>query len=161
VKKLYILRHAKSSWSEDVEDFERGLKKRGYEDIISIAKKFKSKQIAIDAIFSSNAKRAKITAEIFAAFIGFGYENIKFSDNLYFASSDYLINFIKNCSDKIDNLVIVGHNPELTELINILSDFNSDNLPTSAICEIKFNIDSWKSLQKGKKGLYLTPKLIG
>ncbi len=161
MKNLYILRHAKSDWSEEFrDDFERGLSKRGFKDILLISKELKRKNLKIDLIISSLATRAKTTAEIFGAILGYDIDNIIFKKELYLANIEDILKVIQKVDSSIDNLVVVGHNPDFTDLINHLTNTNLDNLPTSAIFGIKFNINSWKEIKKGKKLIYLTPKML-
>ena len=161
MKNLYILRHAKSDWSEEfVDDFKRGLSKKGFRDILKVAKELKKQRVKLDLIVSSSATRAKITAEIFGAILGYDIDNINFTKELYLADTKDILNIIRNIDKKIDNLLIVGHNPELTDLVNSLTNINLDNLPTSGFVGVKFNIDTWNDIKKGKNRIYLTPKKV-
>ena len=161
MKKLYILRHAKSDWDEKFrDDFERGLSKRGFNDILLVAKRLKKEKLKIDLIVSSQATRAKITAEIFGAILGYDIDNIIFKKELYLANQEDILKTIQKVDSSIDNLVIVGHNPDFTDLVNYLTNLNLDNLPTSSIVGVKLNINSWKEIKKGKSILYLTPKML-
>ena len=161
MKNLYILRHAKSDWSEEFKsDFERGLSKRGFNDILLVAKELKKKGLKIDLIVSSSAKRAKITAEIFGAILGYDIFEINFKKKLYLANKEDILQTIKSTNSNINNLLIVGHNPEFTELVNHLTNLNLDNLPTSGFVGVKLDINSWDKIKKGKSSIYLTPKML-
>ena len=160
MKKLYIMRHAKSDWSEPFEsDFDRGLKKRGYEDAILIAKELKRKKVLPNLLLSSSAIRAKITSEIAGAFMGYDIDNIKFNKQLYFSNASEILEIIKSVNSNVKKLFIVGHNPELTELINQLAYISIDNLPTSGVVAISFKTDSWKKITKGKREFFIYPKM--
>ncbi len=72
MKKLYLIRHAKSDWDDESKsDFKRGLNERGQKDIFIMADKLKEKKIMPDLILSSSAKRAKLTAKGLAQSIGY------------------------------------------------------------------------------------------
>lgn len=95
MKRLYIIRHAKSSWSDmGLDDFDRGLNKRGRLDAPKMGLRLKNKGVMPDIILSSSAKRAKKTAKIIAEFIGFS-KKIKFRDTLYDALASELDLIIK------------------------------------------------------------------
>ncbi len=160
-KYLYILRHAKSDWSEEFKsDFERGLSKRGFRDILMVSKALKKKKIKPDLIISSSAIRAQTTAEIFGAILKYDIDDIIFKKSLYFASVGDIIKLIKDTSNDISHLAIVGHNPELTELVNVLSSLNLDNLPTSGFVALEFDVSNWQDIKKSNLLFYLTPKML-
>jgi len=154
------MRHAKSSWDEPFNsDLERGLKKRGYEDILLISKELRKRGVKANLIISSPAKRALITAEIAAAFLRYEIEDIKVDKRLYFEGTNKILQTIKEVDNKIDSLIIVGHNPDFTEFINSYSNLTIDNLPTSGVVKLEFKGD-WSSFKKGKSSLFLYPKLL-
>ncbi len=157
---LYIIRHAKSDWSDvSLDDFERGLNKRGFRDSILIAKALRSKGVHFDYIVSSAAVRAKYTAEIIGAFNNYDIDRIDFQKSLYFATPQELIKTIQKSSNSIKSLALIGHNPELTELVNLISDCSLDNLPTSAVVALTFDKD-WAQIEKGELLFYLSPKIL-
>lgn len=129
-KTILLIRHAKSSWKDiTLDDFDRPLNKRGKGDAPLMAHYLKNKNIPIDKIFSSSAKRAKKTAEVFSKELNVSLE---LYDELYLASSEQLLLFIKNKLMKYDSIAIVAHNPGVTELSNYLSDTYLENIPTAA-----------------------------
>ena len=161
MKTLFIVRHAKSSWKDhSLSDFDRPLNKRGKRDVPAMGARLKAHNILPDLIISSPANRALTAAKGIAEQIGYTLANIVEDHALYHASSRDIIQLIANTENKHESLMIFGHNPGFTYLINDLSDFYLDNLPTCGICGIEFPIDSWKSLpvQKGNKVLYDYPK---
>lgn len=161
MKTLFIVRHAKSSWKDaSLSDFDRPLNKRGKRDVPDMGKRLKTKNILPDLLVSSPANRALTAAKGIAEEIGYPLKSIVEEEGLYHAGSRSIIQLIENTDDKHDSLMIFGHNPGFTYLVNDLSDFYLDNLPTCAVCGIKFDINSWKSLnvKKGKKIFYDFPK---
>ena len=147
MKKLYLIRHAKSSWKSDApNDFERPLAKRGKREAPLMAKVLEAKGVFPDMILSSLAKRAKKTAKIFAERLGYPTSGISYRPEIYEAMADDLLRLIKSTDDRIDRLFLVGHNPGLTELANQLTPVHIDNLPTSGIFAVEFDVDSWSEI---------------
>ncbi len=147
MKTLYIIRHAKSSWSSSAKsDFERPLNKRGERDAPIMGDMLKQKNILPDLIIASPANRAKTTAMIIANSILYKEDDIFFIKDLYLASNEEILDILKSVDPAINSLFLVGHNPGLTDLINQLSDRHIDNLPTTGIYAIEFDVSSWKLL---------------
>jgi len=163
MKTLYIVRHAKSSWDQPyLSDFDRPLNERGKWNVPDMGKRLNIKNINPELIISSPANRALTTAKGIAEQIGYPTSDIVEDDTLYHASSRSIIQLIANTDNKNESLMIFGHNPGFTYLINDLSDFYLDNLPTCAVCGIRFEIETWKEVhnQKGSKVFYDYPKSI-
>jgi len=162
MKNLYLIRHAKSDWNdENKSDFDRGLNKRGKKAILSMAKALKEKEIMPDLILSSSAKRAKLTAKGLAKKIGYSGP-IKYIDALYMAKPETMCRLIKEVADLHDTLFVVGHNPETTELCNMLIDDYIDNVPTLGIVALKLPITHWKKFftGKGKLQFFIYPRMF-
>ena len=118
MKKLYLIRHAKSSWKNlSLDDFERPLNKRGKCDAPFMGELLRAKNILPDLILASSALRAKSTAEIIAKKLK-ASKKIVFDADIYEASSSTLESIISSIDDKYNTLFLVGHNPGL----NMLSD---------------------------------------
>lgn len=158
MKNLYIVRHAKSSWEYDVSDHERPLKKRGLNDANLVSNYLKGKINKPDLIISSDANRAKTTAEIFISNLGISEAILELNHELYDFSGFKLTNVIKECDDSVDTLMIFGHNYALTHFVNEIGDKYIDNVSTSGFTHIQFDIDSWRDLKKGKTVLTVFPK---
>ena len=139
-KKLYLLRHAKSSWKDfSISDFDRPLNKRGKRDAPLMAEQMARKGIHPDVIFSSPAKRAKSTAQHFSEKL---QTNIIYNSAIYEASTSTLKEIIKEAFKHHDEIMLVGHNPALTLLSNSLSSHQIDNIPTAGIVGFELNIES-------------------
>ena len=147
MKKLFIIRHAKSSWKDvTLDDFDRPLNKRGKRDAPFMAKLLKDKGITSDLILSSPANRAKTTANIIAKELEI--ENkLLFKENIYESSLSTLINCIKKADNNNHIIFIIGHNPSLNALAYEFVDFD-ENIPTTGIVEIEFSIDNWKDISE-------------
>ena len=147
MKILILVRHAKSSWeNKGISDFERGLNALGKRDAPFMADILKKKRLKIDLILSSPAKRAFITAKIFAKELGMPEKEIVADSNIYEASRKDLLTLLTGTDDSINHLMLFGHNPGLTYLSNYLCDFETDNIPTCGIISMQLDFDSWKYL---------------
>jgi phosphohistidine phosphatase len=162
MKNLYLIRHAKSDWSDESKsDFDRGLNKRGRKAILTMAHALKEKKIMPDLILSSSAKRTKLTAQGLAKKIGYKGE-IKYIDTLYMAEPETIYSLIKNINDSYDTLFVIGHNPETTELSNLITDYYIDNVPTLGIVALKLPIDHWEkfNIREGEMEFFIYPKMF-
>lgn len=158
MKKLILVRHAKSSWEYDLTDINRPLKKRGITDTHLVSEKFLEYGIKIDLLCSSDAVRALTTAEIFAEKLQLLKENINIKHDLYDFSGDRLIDVIKNCSNSVNVLMIFGHNFALTNFVNVYGDQYIENVPTCGLTIIDFKIKAWENINKGITSLTIFPR---
>lgn len=150
MKKLILVRHAKSSWKHNVIDHERPLKDRGVNDAQKVSNYFKNSDLNVEFALSSDAMRTKTTANIFMSNLGISQEIFSLNHDLYDFSGENLVKTIKNCDDKINRLMIFGHNYAITAVVNTFGDKYIDNVPTCGVVIIGFEIDSWKKLNQGK-----------
>lgn len=145
MKKVYLIRHAKSSWKDlALEDFERPLNKRGKSDAPLMGDKLHDKKVLPDTILSSPAVRAKTTAEIIAKKIGFE-KKIVFKKDIYEANATTLHKILTTIADTESIVFLFGHNPSLNELAENYIHFN-ENIPTCAVVEIEFDCNSWADI---------------
>lgn len=150
MKTLYVVRHAKSSWDDPLlDDFSRPLNDRGKKDAPRMGKRLKKKKVLPDLILVSPARRTLATAKKIAEVLDYAEEKIKTDSALYHASSKVLLSKIKRASDAADIIMIVGHNPGLTEFVNELMDQEFDNIPTCGIAACTLDVDSWKEVKMG------------
>ena len=152
MKKLLLVRHAKSSWSDfSIKDFDRPLNDRGKHDAPMMAKRLLDKKIAIDAFIASPAKRAKKTAELFVKTYHGDKDDIIFIDELYLAEPPVFFELISQISDKYDTIAVFSHNNGITAFANQLTGARIDELPTCGIFAVKIPIKHWKDFQDSKK----------
>jgi len=162
MKTLYLIRHAKSDWSDESQsDFDRGLNKRGQKAIPTMGKALKEKMVMPDLILCSPAKRAKLTAKGLAEEIKYKGK-IEYIEKLYMAEPIQIIKIIKEIPDKYDNVFIVGHNPEITELTDLMVEEYIDNVPTLGIVSLHVPIKHWKKFkpEKTKFDFFIYPKMF-
>lgn len=147
MKTLLLMRHAKSSWKEkDLPDHDRPLKKRGKKNAAQIGELLKSKDLVPRKILCSTAERASKTAEIVAKESGYKME-IEYRDDLYMAEPAAIFHVLRSIPDEIDRALIVGHNPGLEGLAQILNG-RVVSLPTATIAYIVLSIKNWRELDK-------------
>jgi phosphohistidine phosphatase len=150
MKKLFLIRHAKSSWSDPaVSDFYRTLNKRGKKDAPFMAAKLAETGAHPDIILSSPAKRAKKTACFMAKGVGYPTDSIVYDDNIYSASTEELFRVLKKVDKKYNELYLVGHNFAITDLAVVLTDVVIDNIPTSGIAAMECRIKKWSNISPG------------
>ena len=145
MKKLIIIRHSKSSWKDlSLTDFNRPLNGRGKSDGPLMADYLKIKFNKIDYLHSSSSVRTFETSKYFIKQIEF--EKVEYDDSLYHCSATSILNMITSYSDNYQSVMIIAHNPGLTNLINNITNISLDNLPTTGLAEIEFNINSWSDI---------------
>ncbi len=143
MKRLTLIRHAKSSWSHpEVDDFDRPLNKRGEKDAPMMGKRLAHQHAKPDLIISSPAHRAISTAIIMAQEIRFPIKAIVTNQDLYAADVSDLMRVLQQIDDTFDHVMVVGHNPGLTSLSYYLTQYQVDNIPTCGVVCIDCAIDS-------------------
>lgn len=158
MKNLILVRHGKSSWEYSVSDKDRPLLERGISDALLVANKFQEKGIKIDAIFSSPANRALHTAMIFCRQLYFSLDEFQVNERLYDFSGNEVLQFVKELDDSIETVMIIGHNHAFTHIANSLGNTYIDNVPTSGLVYIEFDIENWMAIEKGITKQTLFPK---
>lgn len=161
MKKIYLVRHAKSSWKDPLlDDVERPLNNRGKRDAPFMGNILKQLEILPDKVLTSPAKRAKKTAKMICREISYPSAEIRTSRILYEHSIDEVLELIQKTDDDINSIMLVGHNPTLTSLNNYLSDIRIDNIPTCGIVFLEFKTDVWKDvgIETGKLVTFEYPK---
>ncbi len=149
MKTLTLVRHAKSSWEHrDLSDRERPLNKRGERDAPKMGKRIAAHGIRPSLIVSSPAKRAWKTAKIIAKEIGYPLEFLQREDGLYLASVSEILDIIVAQEVGFNSLMIVGHNPGMTEFANFLSPGLTNNLPTAGVVSVDIDQDDWSLYER-------------
>jgi phosphohistidine phosphatase len=141
-KKLFIIRHAKSSWKDlTLDDFDRPLNNRGKNDAPKMGKRLKNRNILPDLIISSSAKRTISTAKIIAKKVKYK-KDIFFTKELYESSVKAMYNILIEISDDNNTVFLVGHNTGINGFVHDYIDLN-ENVPTCGVVEIEFNCEKW------------------
>jgi phosphohistidine phosphatase len=147
MKTLVIVRHGKSSWDDpSLSDHQRPLAKRGLKDAPKMGARLADWGPPIDRVISSSAVRALTTAELVLQEMGLPWDEIQVEDALYHATEYEMLELIHDQEDYLDGLMLFGHNPGMTCLVNDLSDLDLDNLPTCGFVILQFNVESWSEI---------------
>ncbi len=151
MKTLLVLRHAKSSWNDPaLDDHERPLNRRGRRDAPRMGELVREYGLMPDVVISSDAVRARMTAEAMAEAARYAGE-ILLDQHLYLASPDDILSLLRRVQQNAETVMIVGHNPGLEELVEQLTGAWQD-LPTAALAQIVLPIDRWRDLTLSTRG---------
>ncbi len=152
MKELWLLRHAKSDRNIDVSDIKRPLKKHGKRDAQNIGAWLKMQHLFPDVLLSSSAKRAIDTARIVHQELGVANLVIQEDARLYATDIEQLKAVLASCSESAKQVLLVGHNPELENLLihlvgNAALPDAEKLLPTSALARLSWK-GAWADLHK-------------
>lgn len=154
MKRLFLIRHAKSSWdSPDLDDFMRPLNKRGKRNGPEMAQRLAHLSVVPDLVLASPAKRAKKTATYMAKGTGYSVESISYHEGLYLGSLDYHLDLLEKGFKKANTVFLVGHNYTITELAEYLTDTRISNVPTCGVVAIEYSDKKGFSRGSGKGSL--------
>lgn len=160
MKKLILMRHAKSSWDDPrLTDFERPLNERGLRAAPLMGRHMKRRKIAPGLILSSPAERARRTAALVAEAAGITTAPIRYDERIYEASAARLLEVVSQIEDGVDEAMLVGHNPGMAELLALLTG-ESRPMPTAAIARIALDVEKWSKarIDSGTLELHIRPK---
>ena len=159
MKKLFIIRHAKSDWENTQEDdFDRPLNEKGLKDAPLMAKYLKSKNPKIDMFLTSPALRARTTAEIFAEVLDFK-KSLTPNQYIYEPFVNAIVETITYIHDSNDTVALFGHNPGVSVLGYTLAG-TKEEMKACSIIEIEFDCNSWLDISKENSTFisYVRPK---
>lgn len=147
MKKIYLLRHAKAEKENLEGDFSRKLSKKGKGELKMLFERLKKHHIKLDKIFASPAKRTQSTAEKLAKFYDFSKDKISYVEAIYEFDAKGLFELILGLDSRLENILIVGHNPALLELGELLSTLCLSSFPTASLLCLEFELDDFSNLQ--------------
>lgn len=163
MKRVIIVRHAKSVPYGYDDDFRRDLTERGVEDAVKISSRLKEMGVAADLVIASPATRTMHTAAIFCENLEYDRAKIRQEEDLYEGiTTQYLIDFLQELPENVQTVFIFGHNPTVYYLVyNLVKYFNSD-MPTCSTVALDFQVEKWKdiSARVGQMAFQITPKFI-
>ena len=147
MKRLTLVRHAKSSWANPgTPDRDRPLAARGERDSRKMGRRLVARKARPSLILSSPAVRAHTTAKAIAAALRYPSEFLQIEDEIYLAAPAEITGLVLRQRDDFSDLMIVGHNPGLTDLVNeLLPDFELENLPTGGVVAIDLHAEEWSA----------------
>lgn len=159
MKTLYLMRHAKSSWSfDDLSDKQRPLNDRGRDDAPLMGQALAKRDITLDLLVSSPAVRALSTAALVAHELEYPADKITVLDAIYEATVPDLLAVVRQLPDTADSVLLVGHNNTLTDFANLLSPSEIPEMPTAAIVCLKFSTDQWAQVDRANAEYYFFDK---
>lgn len=155
MKKLILIRHAKSSWEEgNLNDFDRSLNNRGTNDAPKMGHRLFMQKIIPDLMVSSNANRAISTAQLIADEVEYSKEQIVKEESIYQASKEQLTQLIEKLPSTAACVFLIGHNPTISSLVEELTSESYGTLPTTGIVGIEFSVDQWIAISKGSGSVF-------
>lgn len=151
-KKLYIIRHAKSSWDyENISDIDRPLKLRGIRNAYDMARRLKIDRNVPERFISSPANRAMHTASIFINVFEFSYSSLEIDERLYGQGTNSILELIQSQPSDIKKLAIFGHNPDFSFVARNFAKKPIYELPTCGIAVFTFDCEDWSQIGKGNQ----------
>lgn len=160
MKKLLLIRHAKSSWADDeLDDHERPLNARGERDSFTMARYLADADEGLDVIFTSTAARALDFAHVISEFT-----DVSLVPDLSFYTfdEDELMEIIRSLPDNASRVAVVAHNPAIHRVVERLSESELEKMPTAAVASFECHVDEWRDVSESNCELiYLeTPKRL-
>jgi phosphohistidine phosphatase len=148
VKRLTLMRHGDAQWKDpEVADFARPLNRRGNSEAEAIARRLSELQLIPDLIITSPARRAAQTAETVARELTLLPRSLQYEEALYLAGADDILKLARGLGPRVSHLLIVGHNPGISEAANILApSAEMSGLATAAFCSITFDVTVWPDI---------------
>lgn len=149
-RRLILLRHAKAARPESAPtDFERPLTERGESDARRMGERMLERHAAPQLIVTSPAVRARRTAELAARALGYPLDAIALDDRLYLADPLTIMAVIAAQRDADKSLLVVGHNPGLSDAAEALRALPIDGLPTAGIAALDSDAPTWAAFARG------------
>jgi phosphohistidine phosphatase len=167
MRTLYLVRHAKSSWSDPaLPDSERPLARRGQQDAKRVAAHLRRFRIEPCLILCSSAARTRETLELLRP--AFGEARVRIEDELYACSGHGLLERLRAVDDAARSVMVIGHNPGLQDLALALASTGEElerlraKFPTAALATLAVPRATWSGLAAGDAELaaYVVPRQL-
>lgn len=147
-RRLYIIRHAKSSWDyEGLADIHRPLAERGIRNAPTMARRLMDRGLIPQLLLSSPATRALDTARLMSRVWDLPPEALRIHDGIYEAYPGDIDTILSVVSAEVGDLAIFGHNPTFTVYANRYLDVPLDNLPTAGVVVVTLESEAWTGLE--------------
>ncbi|HHB12613.1 MAG TPA: histidine phosphatase family protein [Chromatiales bacterium] len=141
---LTLLRHAKSSWADpQLADFDRPLNERGKRDAPEMGRRLAARGLQPNLVLTSPAKRARKTARKVARKLGLAKPRVVHEAALYLAEPGDLRAVLSRLDPSCRDVLVVGHNPGITDFANELTGADIDNVPTTGAVRIRLRGADW------------------
>jgi phosphohistidine phosphatase len=148
VKRLTLMRHGNAQWKDpQISDFDRPLTRRGHSEAEAMGRRLMELQLVPTILLTSNARRAAQTAEIVARELGVSARNVRNEESLYLAPAEDILHIVQLTGPRIPHLMIVGHNPGISEVAHLLAP--NRGIPvfdTASACSFTFDTNSWSDV---------------
>jgi phosphohistidine phosphatase len=158
VKRLYLLRHAKSSWKDtSLPDHDRPLAGRGRRAAKTIARHVRDRGIEPELVLCSTARRARETLERIEPALG--TPAVRFEHDLYAASASALLERLRSVPGNVESVMLIGHNPGLQDVALDLARPSptaheiAAKYPTAALATLELSASTWRELDRGTSEL--------
>jgi phosphohistidine phosphatase len=161
-RELILIRHTKSGHTVFMADFDRPIKEDREEDAKNIGVELKKLKLHPDKVICSPALRTKQTAELVLAKLDYDLQKIQYDIRLYESSAVEYLKVVRETEDKVQKLVLVGHNPSITDFANVFLKKRIDEMPTTGVAWFEFESPDWKISETTSRTLthFLSPKTI-
>lgn len=147
MKRLTLMGHGDAQWKDPgIADFDRPLNRRGLAESEAMARRLTELALVPTRLLSSSARRAQQTTAVVARELGLLPNTVRCQEALYLAAADDILQLIKGTGPRIPHLMIVGHNPGLSEVAGLLDASSSSSLDTAAIRTLTFEVKSWTDI---------------
>lgn len=147
---LVLVRHAKSGWDNaNLADHDRPLNERGERDAPAMAKRFASRGPRPDRIITSTAVRALTTAQEFRTALRLDGGAFVVTREIYEAGERELMELVRSLDDELRCVMVVGHNPTLTYVANVLASEPVGDLPTCSVVTLTLKSADWSDAKAG------------
>jgi phosphohistidine phosphatase len=148
VKTLILVRHAESDkGNPSLNDFDCPLNSHGARDARILAERMAGSGLRIDALISSPAVRALATAEAFAIKISIPVQT---DECIYEAGANELLALVRGIDERCSTVILVGHNPGVSEFLRYLTDEHYADLPTASVAVVELPVRAWRHTFAGK-----------
>ena len=151
MKTVYIVRHGKAvPASANIADADRLLTDTGVARTCKIAEYMNESKPVIDQIIASPAERAYDTALIIADKLGISVKKVIANEKLFSGDDTDALDLMEDLDDSISSVMIVGHNPIITQVANRFASPKLESLPTTGVVSVHLDTDKWVDLKKAK-----------
>jgi len=170
MKTVTLFRHAKSGEKGNprIRDFDRPLSDRGLKAAPKMGAAMRERHLRPNLILCSPSVRTRQTLTLASVEAWDKAPKVRYDDRLYEASAQKILEVLQEVPDKVDHVMIVGHNPGMQDLAVMLAVSRGkrqqlkDKLPTASVVTLEFDEELWKDLQPatGHVVLYMSPKTL-
>jgi phosphohistidine phosphatase len=163
MKRIFFVRHAKSSWEDaSLPDYKRSLLSIGVERTKKVIDFLKKNEVHPDVILSSHAVRAQKTAELLAEGLLGDLNKISIHPEIYETNVPNILSVLYSLPEHVNEIVIVGHNPTITEMASYFSEKRLMDFSTSAVFGVEIQTTDWTEIHTAKRNtlFYINPKML-